>query len=394
MVAFLLLLLGLAVGLTAGLLYGQSRGMSPAALAARDARLLEVADSRFREAAAGSRSDLEQRRQAVEHLVDPLRQTLDRVQDQLRELERARVGAYAALTEQVSLTRETSEQLRAQTSALVTALRAPQSRGRWGEMQLRRVVEAAGMVERCDFDVQVQGATPEGAVVRPDMVVRLAGGKSVVVDAKVPLSAYLDAVEQTSATEPAHADSRGLHMSAHAKALRSHVDALAAKEYWTAFEPSPEFVVLFIPGEAFLAPALEADPSLLDSAMRRGVVIATPTTLLTLLRTVAYCWQQEALTANAREVFEVGREIYKRLGTLGASMDKLGGSLRRAVENYNNTVGSLERSVLPSARRMADLGLTDRPLPPPQVVAEGVRPLAAPELRTDDELEGELEGAA
>jgi DNA recombination protein RmuC len=374
LIALLLVLVGLAAGFAGGLLVSQGRGMSAASQAERDQRVLELADSRFREASAGARGELDSRRQAVEHLVGPLHEALTRVEGQLRELEQARLTAYTALTEQVGFARETSEQLRSQTAALATALRAPQSRGRWGEMHLRRVVEVSGMVEHCDFDTQVTAVTRDGRPVRPDLVVRLAGGKSVVVDAKVPLTAYLDAAETDSASE------REALVAHHAKALRAHVDALAGKEYWTAFEPCPELVVLFVPGEAFLAPALEADPRLLDDAMRKGVVVATPTTLLTLLRTVAYAWQQEALTTNAKEVFEVGRELYKRLCTLGGAVDKLGGSLRRAVEHYNGAVGTLERGVLVQARRMSVLGLTDLDLPSPQTLEESVRPLAAQEL--------------
>ncbi len=373
-IALLLGALGLAAGFAGGLWAAQGQGLSRTSAAERDAHLIELADSRFREASAGARMDLDQRRQAVEHLVHPLQETLARVESQLHQLERARLSAYTSLTEQVGFARESSEQLRTQTTALATALRAPQSRGRWGEMHLRRVAEIAGMVEHCDFDTQVSATTDDGRPVRPDLVVRLAGGKSVVVDAKVPLSAYLDAAESTSEA------SRVELLAGHARALRVHVDALAAKEYWTAFQPSPELVVLFVPGEAFLGPALEADPRLLDHAMRKGVVLATPTTLLTMLRTVAYTWQQEALTEHAKEIFEVGRELHKRVSILGGTLDKLGGSLRRAVEHYNGAIGTLERGVLVQARRMADLGLTDRALPQPQTLEATVRPLAAPEL--------------
>ncbi len=306
-------------------------------------------------------------------VVAPLREALRRVEGHLHELEAARTAAYASLTEQVSFVRESSEQLRSETSALVTALRAPQVRGRWGEMQLRRVVEIAGMVERCDFDEQPTVRTDSG-VQRPDLVVRLAGGKQVVVDAKVPLAAYLEAAEY------ADGDRRAERLRAHARHLRTHVEALAAKDYWAAFRPSPEFVVLFVPGEAFLAPALEHDPALLDDAMQRRVVIATPTTLLAMLRTIAYAWQQEAVSENAREVFELGQELYKRLGTLGSHVDKLGRSLRRAVDDYNCAVGSLERSVLVPARRLAELDVTDRDLDPPSAVDAAVRPLTSPEL--------------
>ena len=373
-----LLALGLAVGLAIGVLLAGSGGLGVAALErrleARDRRLLELADARFREAGAHATGDLDDLRQAVEHLVSPLRDTLARVEGQLHELESARIDAYARLTEQVGFVRQSSEQLRVETGALVSALRAPQTRGQWGEMQLRRVVELAGMLEHCDFEEQVSVST-SGAVQRPDLVVRLAGGKSVVVDAKVSLAAYLTAAETSD--DVVRAD----RLRAHAKHLRAHVDGLAAKEYWTAFQPCPELVVLFVPGEAFLAPALEQDPTLLEDAMRKRVVIATPTTLIAMLRTVAYAWQQEALTANAREVFEVGRELHRRLGALGGHVEKLGKSLRRTVDDYNRTVGSLERSVLVQARRFSELELTDRDLPSPEALDDAaVRPLAAAEL--------------
>ncbi len=373
-----LILLGVAAGFAVGLLVAQSFGLTSRDLEARDRRLLDLADSRFREASVRASGDLDQRRLAVEHLVEPLRDTLDRVEGQLHTLERARVAAYASLTEQVGYARETSEALRAQTSSLVTALRAPQARGRWGEMQLRRVVELAGMVEHCDFTEQAS-APGEIGTLRPDLVVRLAGGKQVIVDAKVSLSAYLQAAETDDDDVAAE------RLRAHARHLRAHVAGLSAKEYWRAFQPTPEFVVLFVPGDAFLAPALERDPELLEDAMRARVLIATPTTLIAMLRTVAYAWQQEALTEHARAVFELGQELYRRLGKLGGHVDKLGRSLSRAVGDYNATVGSLERSVLSQARKMAELNVTDLDLPTPTPVEDAPRPLGAPELVTSAE---------
>lgn len=370
-------------GFFVGVLVMQSRGLTARDLDRRDRALLELADSRFRQASTQASGDLEQRRAAVEHLVAPLRDTLGRVEGQLHELERARLTAYTSLTEQVTFAHRASEQLRDQTTALVSALRAPQARGRWGEMQLRRVVEMAGMAEHCDFTEQATAMTETGAV-RPDLVVRLAGGKQVVVDAKVSLAAYLQAVE--SKDEDVIAE----RLQAHARHLRQHVDGLAAKEYWRSFQPSPEFVVLFIPGDAFLAPALERDPDLLEDAMRRRVLIATPTTLMAMLRTICYAWQQEALTDNAKAVFEVGQELYRRLGGLGGHVEKLGRSLRRAVDDYNSTVGSLERTVLTQARKMAELKVTDLDLPTPTPVDSVPRPLGSPELVADAEQEREL----
>ena len=366
-----LLVVGVVVGVLLG--WALSRARS-AALEAERAVLHERLTAA--ESSRGERQDL-----AV--TVAPLREALGKVETHLRELESARVQAYTSLTEQMGFVRTASEALRDQTSSLVTALRAPQTRGRWGEMQLRRVVELAGMVEHCDFTEQAS-ASRDGGTVRPDLVVRLAGGKQVVVDAKVSLAAYLDAVETR---DPEVATQR---MAAHARHLREHVKGLAAKEYWRTFEPTPEFVVLFVPGDAFLAPALEREPTLLEEAMASRVLIATPTTLMAMLRTIAYAWQQEALTEHARSVFELGRELYRRIGTLGTHVDKLGRTLGRAVEDYNATVGSLERTVLVQARRMAELQVTDAELLPLAPVDAAVRPLGAPELLADLETNGLL----
>ena len=252
-------------------------------------------------------------------------------------------------------------------------LRRPEARGRWGELQLRRVVELAGMSARCDFDEQVAVTCPDGAQ-RPDMVVRLAGGKNIVVDSKVSLAAYLEAAQ--SEDEGLRSD----RLDAHARHLRDHVDRLAGKAYWAALSPSPEFVILFIPGEAFLAPALERDPGLLEYAFGRRVHIATPTTLVTMLRTAQYAWQQEALSDNARAVFDLGRELYDRICALGRNVDRLGRSLTTAAANYNQMVGSLESRVLVTARRLNELGVVEGELDPLAPVEETTRALSAPEL--------------
>ncbi|HEV2371454.1 MAG TPA: DNA recombination protein RmuC [Streptosporangiaceae bacterium] len=339
-------------------------------------RFLEMAEGRLSAANAKATGELEVRRAAVESLIAPLRETLARVEGQLRESDAQRQASHAALTEQVSTARRSSEELRAQTQALVTALRRPEARGRWGEMQLRRAVELAGMAPRCDFDEQVTVTTPDGPL-RPDMVVRLAGGKNIVVDSKVSLAAYLEAAEATGEAV------REERLAAHARHVREHVDRLAAKAYWEALNPSPEFVVLFIPGEAFLAPALECDPGLLEYAVGRRVHIATPTTLVSMLRTAQYAWQQAALSENAREVFELGRRLYDRLSTMGQSMDSLGKALSTAVKAYNRTVGSLESRVLVSARQLQELGVVDAELDMPGLVEETTRVLSAPELTAE-----------
>jgi DNA recombination protein RmuC len=339
-------------------------------------RFLDMATGRLEAANARAAGELDTRKAAVEHLVEPLLATLARVEGQLRETDAARAASAAALAEQLTIARQSSDELRAQTQALVTALRRPEARGRWGEMQLRRVAEIAGMDARCDFDEQVGVSTDDGWQ-RPDMVVRLAGGKNIVVDSKVSLAAYLEASEATDETV------RGARLGAHARHLREHVDRLAAKAYWAALSPAPEFVVLFIPGEAFLAPALEHDPALLEHAITHKVHIATPTTLITMLRTAQYAWQQEALSDNARAVFDLGRELYDRIAGMGRHMDGLGKALTSAVTTYNKTVGSLEGRVLVTARKLNQLGVVDAELKPPAPVEDTIRALSAPDLATE-----------
>jgi DNA recombination protein RmuC len=399
------LLLGIVIGAVIGFLYARGRlaeasgraraaeqraalidgqlaerfqALSAQALDASTARFLEVAEGRLQAANATAVGELETRRAAVEHLITPLRETLARVEESVRQSDEARTRSHAALAEQVAIARQSSDQLRTQTQALVTALRRPEARGRWGELQLRRVVELAGMSSRCDFDEQVTSAD---GTQRPDMVVRLAGGKNIVVDSKVSLAAYLEAAESDDE------DVRSARLAAHARHLREHVDRLAAKSYWTALSPSPEFVILFIPGEAFLAPALERDPALLEHAMARKVHIATPTTLVTMLRTAQYAWQQAALADNARAVFDLGRELYDRIGSLGRHVDQMGRALTKTVSAYNQTVGSLESRVLVTARRLNDLGVVDGELSPLEPVTETTRPLSAPELAADGPVE-------
>ncbi len=366
------LVLGLLIGVALGLLAGRL-------LARRDEQvLLSSFEGLASRALAGTREEADREltghRQAVEHLVGPLREQLHLVEAQLRGLEVERARAQAELREQVSGVRRTSELLGRETASLVDALRRPQARGLWGEVQLRRCVEYAGMLDRCDFSEQQSLRAADGTALRPDLVVRLASGRSIVVDAKVTLAAYLEAV---ASDDEAAARAR---MAAHSRHLRAHVDRLADKAYWSALGDSPEFVVLFVPGEAFLAPALEHDPALLEHAYARRVHLATPTTLVSLLRTVAHGWQQHALTENARSVVACGQELYARLGTFGAHVDKLGRSLGTAVTDFNRTVGSLERTVLPSARRMSELGLTGDLPDAPRSVDDLPRPLAAPEL--------------
>jgi len=345
------------------------------ALDANNSRFLTLAEERLARAAEAQQTNLAQETKQVTDLVEPLTTALDAVAKQLASVEQGRVASHNALTEQIRSMREGSVELRQQTSQLVTALRASQTRGAWGETQLRRVVEAAGMLNRVDFDEQVR--TADG-VQRPDMVVHLAGGKHVVVDAKVTLLAFLDANAATDDVE------RQRHLAAHARQFRTHVDSLAAKEYWNQFSPTPEFVIMFVPAEPIFAAAVESDPTLFEYAFDKQVVIATPMTLLAILRTVAYAWRQEALAENAQQVLDVGKELHARLATMGNHLTGLGQAIRRAADAYNATVGALESRVFVSARRFAELGVVDTPVAELQPVEINVRNLSAGELLTED----------
>ncbi len=343
------------------------------ALSRNTETVLALAESRL----AGARAAADG---SIEALVAPLRESLQRVQAQLGEVERDRAGSYAQLLEQVATMRQTSEQLRTETAALVTALRAPQVRGRWGELHLERAVEAAGLTEHVDYVTQASTTTDDGTTVRPDLVVHLVGGKKVVVDSKVAFSGYLEAMEARDEA------TRANRLRAHARQLREHVDSLAAKAYWQQFTPSPEFVVCFVPADAFLDAALREDPALLEHAFARNVVLATPTTLVTLLRTVAYTWRQDALAENAAQVHRLGRELYQRLATMGGHLDRLGRSLGGAVTAYNSAVSSLETRVFVTARRLADLDAVDPSAsldPPRQLTTVPRSPQAAEFTRTE-----------
>ncbi|MEP7091233.1 MAG: DNA recombination protein RmuC [Nocardioidaceae bacterium] len=351
------LLAGFTLGAAAGMLWARARtaGREPVS----HARELQQAETRAAESAV-------------------VRESLDRLHDQLRDMAQHGVSWQSQLKQQVDDVRLSTDVLRRETATLSTALRRPQVRGRWGELHLRRVVELAGLVDRCDFTEQL--STPTEAAdgsrtsQRPDLVVNLAGGKHVVVDAKVPLDAFLDATGADSD------DERAVHLERHARQLRRHVDVLAGKAYWRSLPSTPEFVVLFVPAESFLSAALEADPTLLEYAAERMVVLSTPTTLITLLRTVAYAWTQQTLADRTREIHQVGRELHERLATMGGHLDRLGRSLSGAVSAYNRAVGSLETRVLVSARRMGDLGVSTDQLDSPDPVIDAPRPLSAAEL--------------
>ncbi|MCW2538487.1 MAG: recombination protein RmuC [Frankiales bacterium] len=359
--AILCLLLGIGLGALLGHLWTRNR----AALSA----LAQAQVSASRHAAA---ADLGERQHAVQALVDPLQSALTQVHQQLRLTERDRLTANAALDEQLDAMRSTTQDLRNETRQLVTALRAPQVRGRWGELQLERAVEAAGMVEHIDYATQ-HTITGEDGVLRPDLVVNLVGGKHVVVDSKVAFSAYLEAMEARDES------TRANRLRAHARQMRTHIDALSAKEYWARLAGSPEFVVCFVPADSFLDAALREDPTLLEHAFAHDVVLATPSTLVALLRTIGLTWRQQAMAENTAEIARLGRELYQRIGTLIGHYDKLGRSLDAAVLAFNGSVGALESRVLVSARRLADLavvdGEPDGPLPGPEQLLASSRAL-------------------
>jgi DNA recombination protein RmuC len=316
-----------------------------------------------------------QRLQATEQLLAPVSASLERFQARLTEVEKERVAMATDLQAHVRSVRDTGEALRRETASLVSALRKPQVRGAWGETQLKRVAELAGMVERCDFDVQLTSQA-DGRTLRPDMRVHLAEGKYVFVDSKVPLSAFLDAAETSDDQQ------RAAHLASFARHVRTHVDQLSSKQYWKAAE-SPEFVVLFLPSEAFFVAALEQLPDLYEYAIRRDVVLATPTTLIGMLRAVAYGWKQAALAETAAEVFRVGRELHDRLGQMGNRFDKLGRALRTSVNAYNETIATVEGRVLVQARRFRDLKVTETELDALTSVDEPVRQIQAAELIDD-----------
>ena len=326
------------------------KALSSEALQASQGQLVELARAQLVAAQAEGKGDLERRQQAVEQLVAPLREQLGRVDAQLVRLDQERRETGGRLDAQIRALAEAGEKLRTETGALVTALRKPNTRGQWGQMQLRNVVELAGMVAHCDF-VEQSSLNAGDANLRPDLVVSLPGGKHVVVDAKAPLQGVLDAYEARDEEE------RERHLRDHARLLRKHVKALADKAYWDGLDSAPDFVVMFLPGEHLYGAALEADPQLLEDAMARRVLIATPTTLLAILRAVGYGWQQERMADSARAISELGRELHGRLVKLSGHFATLGGRLNSAVRAYNETVGSYEGRVLPGARRFADHGV-------------------------------------
>jgi DNA recombination protein RmuC len=356
------------------------KAMSNDALQASISQLAELNRAQLNAARAEARGDLDTRRQAVEQLVAPLTEQLGRVDAKLLALDQERRESRGRLEEQLKTLAETGERLRTETGALVTALRKPNARGQWGQMQLRNVVELAGMVRYCDFTEQSAVAGDE-TTLRPDLIVSLPGGKHVVVDAKAPLQGVLDAYQARDENE------RQQHLHDHARLLRRHVKSLADKAYWAGLDSAPDVVVMFLPGEHLYGAALEADPTLIEDAMAKRVLIATPTTLLAMLRAIAYGWQQERVAESAQAISDLGRELHGRLVKLSSLLATLGTRLNSTVRAYNDAVGSYEARVLPAARRFEDHGsvAAGRELPELEQVTVSARSVHAAELPPGDE---------
>lgn len=332
-------------------LYNTFSAVSQRALRDNNTQFLQLAQETLGRFHVESRSDLEQRQQSIQHMVDPIRDALAKTEAQIQQIEKERQASFGMLSQQIRGMMDDQSSLREETGRLASALRTPGIRGQWGELSLRRIAELSGMVEHCDFVEQTQRSNNERTI-RPDMVIRMPDAREMIVDAKAPMEAYLDAVNADNG------DSRTRHLQRHAKHVRDHVRVLAGKRYWEQFEQSPDFVVLFIPGEQFLGAALEQDKSLLQDALKDKVILATPTTLVALLRAVAFGWKQTVLAENAGKVRDLGEELHKRLTVFLDHLERLGRNLGSSVDTYNKALGSLERSVLPGVRRLSELGIS------------------------------------
>ena len=332
-------------------LHNTFSALSQRALRDNNTQFLQLAQETMGRMHVESRADLEQRQLSIQHLVDPIRDALAKTEAQIRDIEKDRLASFGVLSQQIRGMMHDQTALRSETGRLASALRTPGIRGQWGELSLRRIAELSGMVEHCDFVEQTQRSNSDRTI-RPDMVIRMPDAREMIVDAKAPMDAYLDAVNADNE------DSRKRHLQRHARHVRDHVKVLAGKRYWEQFEQSPDFVVLFIPGEQFLGAALELDKTLLDDSLNDKVILATPSTLVALLRAVAFGWKQTVLAENAGKVRDVGEELHKRLTVFLDHLERLGRNLGSSVDTYNKALGSLERSVLPGVRKLSELGIS------------------------------------